>query len=79
MGQFIFTGSAVPGENEEEEIHHTGTGRMSWVTMRPMSLWESGDSDGKVSFAELFENGMLNVASVREKKLPLIIEMLFYL
>lgn len=59
MGQFIFTGSAVPGEN----------GRMSWVTMRPMSLWESGDSDGKVSFAELFENGMLNAASVREKKL----------
>lgn len=69
MGQFIFTGSAVPGENEEEEIHHTGTGRMSWVTMRPMSLWESGDSDGKVSFAELFESGMLNAASVREKKL----------
>lgn len=59
MGQFIFTGSAVPGEN----------GRMSRVTMRPMSLWESGDSDGKVSFAELFENGMLNAASVREKKL----------
>lgn len=69
MGQFIFTGSAVPGENEEEEIHHTGTGRMSWVTMRPMSLWESGDSDGKVSLAELFENGMQNAALVQEKKL----------
>ena len=51
-GQFILTGSAVPPT--AREIHHTGTGRFSWLTMRPMSLWESGDSNGKVSFGELF-------------------------
>ena len=51
-GQFILTGSAVPPK--ASEIHHTGTGRISWLTMRPMSLWESGDSNGKVSLGELF-------------------------
>ena len=51
-GQFILTGSAVPPKLSK--IHHTGTGRFSWLTMRPMSLWESGDSNGKVSLGELF-------------------------
>ena len=51
-GQFILTGSSVPIETDK--IHHTGTGRISWLTMRPMSLWESGDSNGKVSLRELF-------------------------
>lgn len=51
-GQFILTGSAVPIETDK--IHHTGTGRISWLTMRPMSLWESGDSNGSVSLKELF-------------------------
>lgn len=37
-----------------EEIHHTGTGRFSWLKMRPMSLFESGESEGTVSLAELF-------------------------
>lgn len=40
-GQFILTGSAVPPS--ADEIHHSGTGRYAWITMRPMSLWESGD------------------------------------
>ncbi len=53
-GQFILTGSAVPPITDE--IHHTGTGRFSWLTMRPMSLWESGDSNGKVSLTELFNS-----------------------
>ena len=51
-GQFILTGSAVPPK--AEKINHTGTGRISWLTMRPMSLWESGDSNGTVSLGELF-------------------------
>ncbi|MDO4931000.1 MAG: DUF4143 domain-containing protein [Bacteroidales bacterium] len=53
MGQFIMTGSAVPANLDK--IRHTGTGRMAWLTMRPMSLWESGDSSGKVSLKALFE------------------------
>lgn len=51
-GQFILTGSSVPVE--DEKMRHTGTGRFSWLTMRPMSLWESGDSNGGVSLRELF-------------------------
>lgn len=51
-GQFILTGSAVP--IEDEEMKHTGTGRVSWLTMRTMSLWESGESNGSVSLRELF-------------------------
>lgn len=52
VGQFVLTGSAVPVE--EEDMHHSGTGRFSWLTMRPMSLYESGESNGKVSLKELF-------------------------
>lgn len=55
-GQFILTGSAVPLLTEEEkEKMHTGTGRISRLRMRTMSLWESGDSKGDVSLKELFE------------------------
>ena len=53
-GQFILTGSAVPIESNE--ITHSGTGRFTWLTMRPMSLYESGESTGEVSLKELFCN-----------------------
>lgn len=52
FGQFILTGSSVPVSYEH--IHHTGTGRFSWLLMRPMSLYESLDSTGEVSLKELF-------------------------
>lgn len=64
-GQFMLTGSAVPpkpkkDENgniiEEENINHTGTGRISRLRLRTMSLWESEDSTGDVSLEELFIN-----------------------
>ncbi len=51
-GQFILTGSAVPIDSDE--IVHSGTGRFAWLTMRPMSLFESGESSGEVSLEELF-------------------------
>lgn len=51
MGQFIFTGSAVPADSSL--ITHTGTGRFSWLRMRPMSLYESGDSTGDISLSAL--------------------------
>lgn len=53
-GQFIFTGSAVPADTDK--IHHSGTGRFAWLTMRTMSLYESGESTGEVSLNELFSN-----------------------
>ena len=53
-GQFILTSSAVPGKAADEEREHSGTGRFAWIAMRPMSLFESGESTGKVSLAALF-------------------------
>lgn len=64
-GQFMLTGSAVPPKPkkdesgniiEEENIHHTGTGRISRLRLRTMSLWESEDSTGDVGLEELFIN-----------------------
>lgn len=53
-GQFILTGSAVPPKDKKQEMKHSGTGRIAWLTMRPMTLWESHDSSGEVSLSELF-------------------------
>ena len=51
-GQFILTGSAVPSDNVTT---HTGTGRISRLMMRPMSLFESSESNGTVSLRALFD------------------------
>lgn len=53
-GLFMLTGSAVPAD--DSKIHHTGAGRFAWLTMRPMSLWESGESSGDVSLNEIFHH-----------------------
>ena len=53
-GLFMLTGSAVPADNSK--IHHSGAGRFAFLTMRPMTLWESGESSGEVSLGELFTN-----------------------
>lgn len=52
FGQFILTGSAVPPQTSE--ISHSGIGRITKMLMRPMSLFESGDSTGEVSLTDLF-------------------------
>lgn len=49
-GQFILTGSAVPAD---DITRHGGAGRLTRLKMRPMSLFESGHSTGKVSLAAL--------------------------
>lgn len=61
FGQFVLTGSSVPPE--QEEIRHSGTGRIARVSMRPMSLWESGESTGMISLADLFEDKPLEPQS----------------
>lgn len=53
FGHFLLTGSAVPASIDE--IHHSGTGRFAWVKMRPMSLYESGESTGEISIGSLFK------------------------
>ena len=51
-GQFILTGSARP---PDDITRHSGAGRITRVRMCPMSLFESGDSDGRVSLGEILE------------------------
>lgn len=54
-GHYILTGSSVPVEDEESKnIRHSGTGRYGWVKMRPMALYESGESNGAISLKNLF-------------------------
>lgn len=53
-GLFLLTGSAVVREEKRKQIRHTGTGRISRLKMRPMTLWESGESTGETSLAGLF-------------------------
>lgn len=60
MGQFILTGSAKPADRKG--ISHSGTGRFAWLRMRPMSLFESGDSTGEVSLSKLFDNPDMKIA-----------------
>ena len=55
QGQFILTGSSTP---MRKGVMHSGAGRIAPIRMRTMSLWESGDSDGKVSLQDLFEGHM---------------------
>ena len=57
-GQFMLTGSAVPADMSR--VKHSGAGRFGWLTMRPMTLWESGESSGEVSLSALL-NGATNV------------------
>ena len=63
-GQFILTGSAVPPDNI---TRHTGAGRVRRVRMRPMTLYESGESTGEVSMGDLFDRGDVSAAAIADE------------
>ncbi len=63
-GQFILTGSATPNH---KGIMHSGAGRTGKLRMRPMSLYESGDSSGKISLGDIL-NGTMQQASFLAKE-----------
>ncbi len=69
-GQFILTGSSTPNQ---KGILHSGAGRIARLRMRPMSLFESGDSSGRVSLASLCE-GKIDPAMTGEVDLRQVIE-----
>ncbi len=54
-GLYIFTGSATPNESNTSKLH-SGAGRFAFIDMKPMSLYESGDSNGKISLKDLFNH-----------------------
>ena len=60
-GFYILTGSSVPPN--PEDIVHSGAGRFGKLKMRTMSLWESGDSQGSVSLADLFDGKEISCAT----------------
>ena len=65
FGKYILTGSSTPVD--KSEIHHSGAGRIVAIKMRPMSLFESGESKGVVSLLELFEGKPLTTFDENEK------------
>lgn len=54
-GSFLLTGSTNLPKKERDRVRHTGTGRIARLTMRPMSLAESGDANPKISLASLLD------------------------
>ena len=75
LGHFILTGSSVPPETdvhakpEVRKIYHTGTGRIAKMTMRTMSLFESGESSGEVSMGALLRGKAFSFARARPMRL----------
>lgn len=61
QGQYILTGSATP---KEDDTLHSGVGRFAFVTMKPMTLFESGDSNGKISLTEIL-NGNRDIDGIK--------------
>lgn len=55
FGKYILNGSSTPAD--KSEIYHSGAGRITSVMMHPMSLWESKESNGKVSLEDVFDGG----------------------
>ena len=56
-GKFILTGSTtLTKEEKEEEVFHSGAGRIATLRMYPMSLYESGDSNGEISLLDMLNN-----------------------
>ena len=71
-GQFILTGSNAV---DESKIRHSGTGRISRMTMGTMSLWESGESNGKISLTDLFNRPDLDIDGIES---PMSVEQLIF-
>ena len=60
-GLYILTGSTVINETK---IKHSGTGRFNRILMRPMSLYESNESNGKIKLIDLFKNPNLDIDGI---------------
>lgn len=60
-GQFVLTGSNTV---DKSKVKHTGNGRISRIKMLPMSLWESCESNGKISLRELFDNKDVDIDGI---------------
>ena len=73
-GLYIITGSVTPNDGDTKDLH-SGIGRMSFITMYPMSLYESGDSNGSVSLKDIIDGSV----EVNGQKSDITYERLAYL
>ena len=65
FGQFIMTGSnSIDPKKRSEFIKHSGNGRIARMQMLPMSLYESLESNGRISLKELFDRPDLDIDGV---------------
>ncbi len=64
VGLYLLTGSSVITKKQKERIRHTGTGRIARLEMLPMSLYESGDSNGKISLSALFGDPLMDIDGI---------------
>ena len=60
-GLYLLTGSTVI---DDENIMHSGTGRISRILMKPMSLYESRESNGKIKLTDLFKNPEMDIDGI---------------
>ena len=75
-GKFILTGSTtLTKEEEEENVYHSGAGRIALMNMYPMSLYESGDSTGDISITDMI-NGTANLKYIGKVELETIAQLL---
>lgn len=63
-GLYLLTGSSVITKEQKNRIKHSGTGRIARLEMWPMSLYESGDSNGKISISALFDDPALDINGI---------------
>ena len=74
-GKFILTGSTtLTKEEEEENVYHSGAGRIALMNMYPMSLYESGDSTGDISITDMI-NGTANLKRIGKIELEKIAQL----
>lgn len=64
VAQFILTGS---NSVDKQQIQHSGNGRIARLKMLPMSLWESQESNGKISLQALFDNPGMNIDGIQSE------------
>lgn len=64
-GQYILTGSATPNDINDKYLH-SGVGRFSFINMKPFSLYESNESNGKISLKDIFDK-KVNIDGIRSE------------
>lgn len=77
FGKYILTGSTTP--LDPTKIQHNGAGRVSFLNLKPLSLYESGESNGLVSLSGLFQKPQENIPTVYPEDNPVSLKDIAFL